>query len=474
MSDLSVLEDLSRQIRSLEEKKTQLLCGITEIDDAICRAQAKQGRIQNQRAPIHTLPTELITNIFMTCKELSAAKPFALAPFEVIATHVSSAWREVVIGSPLFWTVISVEIQSSSIHLRRTGADVPRTLGRLAVYLMRSGPCALDVLLKVIGDTEAAPIIELVSQHTNRLRRLSVSGPRNRSLGDAILNYFGSKSAPLLEYVSLNVNSSGESLSQPFMGGAESLKFAQVFFSLHPPLTSCTTLHISGAGLDIVYTEFRELLNSASNLIHLSLSDILVEPPSLSEVSEQTVAPIAALNLQSLRFWRAPIINPVVSSMSMPRLEFVILGDLETFGPMVFPAVHTLRLVALFIEREDMMNILRAFPALTTLQIDNSVPEILAMLTTSTLAKELEPWWPKLHTLSLVDLEPVDIPLLCSFVANRKATGSPFSRVCLDKRSRTVLRAKNLMDWLQEMVQVGRIEDMVWPKDAGFDNDHDF
>jgi len=66
----------------------------------------------------------------------------------------------------------------------------------------------------------------------------------------------------------------------------------------------------------------------------------------------------------------------------------------------------------------------------------------------------------------------------CNMVFNRQSVGpksgmSPLKRILLDRRSRTVLRTKQKLEWLQESVVVENGIPAKWPPGLDYEDPHD-
>lgn len=117
-----------------------------------------------QKAPIHSLPVELLSYIFTLSAHTSFAQEddvvelsptdFPFDPANMLTTiaisGVSRYWREVALSTPALWTDICVSTEipddedEESRQLRNTMKPNAR---RLAMYLARSGSAPIDILI---------------------------------------------------------------------------------------------------------------------------------------------------------------------------------------------------------------------------------------------------------------------------------------------------------------------------------------
>ncbi|KAJ7116432.1 hypothetical protein C8R44DRAFT_708755 [Mycena epipterygia] len=480
-SEESELDQTAKAIEALELKKSHLLREASEVDLELRYARARHGRLLNQNAHIYKLPNEILSHIFMICQQTPGPKPMHLS-FEVLASHVSSMWREVATGTPLLWTAIVVKVRPRQLLAKKV---LEWKLSRVRAYLERSGTCLFTTAFDIVGPFQVDQILDLISAHAARWLRLSISIKNPPAATLEIWQALHSLCAPALEHVSIwltKLSMGGHHLSDTdctpliFRGGAPSLKFVRVsgmaLGCLQPPLGLVQTLHLSGYPLS--YASFRTLLGGIPNLLNLSLHRMYIinRPPDAD--------PIVLPHLRALRMCgnledEGTQSHRIFRTFRAPALESLVLKDLDAFDEQVFPTVHTLALHACPFSAGEMFRMLRAFPALTTFRLDESLPDILDLLGMPDGASG-QPPWPKMQTLALTDMESADVGLLCDMISHRQTLGTPLGRIFLDRRSRVVLRKRDRLEWLQKTLQVDPHDGVYsWPVGLGYeDNDEGF
>ncbi|KAJ7221021.1 hypothetical protein B0H12DRAFT_312569 [Mycena haematopus] len=479
------LDRTTKAIEALELKKSHLLKEASAVDLELRYARAKYGRLLNQKAQIHQLPTEILSHIFMICQQTPVPKAMHV-PFEILISHVSSMFREIATGTPLLWTVIHILVRMRPHNFSRKVLEWK--LARVKVYLDRSGSCLFTTSFDIVGPFQVDQILNLISAHAARWLRLSISIKNPPAATLEVWQALHSISAPALEHVSIwlsRLSMGGHHLSDGtdstpiiFRGGTPSLKFVRLsgmaLGCLQPPLGLVETLHLSGYPLS--YTSFRTMLDSIPNLVNLSLHrmHIINRPPDF--------APILLPRLRALRVCGSledETTHPhrILRILRVPVLESLVLKDLEAFEEQVFPTVHTLTLYGCPFSAGEMHRMLRAFPALTTFRLDESLPDVLDLLAVPDGVSGKPPW-PKLQTLAVTGMESADVELVCEMISERQTLGTPLARVFLDRRSRVVLRKKERLEWLQQLpgLQVDRHDGVYsWPAGLGYeDNDEGF
>ncbi|KAJ7454712.1 hypothetical protein FB451DRAFT_1279057 [Mycena latifolia] len=450
-SDLELVKT-AQAIEALELKKSQLLKEASQVDLELRCARARHGRLLNQNAHIYKLPNEILSHIFMLCQQAPGPKAMHVS-FEVLASHVSSMWREVATGTPLLWTAIVIKVRPRQLLAAKV---LEWKLARVRTYLARSGTCLFTTAFDIVGPFQVDEILDVISVHAARWLRLSISIKNPPAATLEIWQALHSLCAPALEHVSIwltKLSMGGHHLFDTdctpliFRGGAPSLKFVRVsgmaLGCLQPPLGLVETLHLSGYPLSYA-------------------------------------APIVLPHLRALRVCgnlENEIAQPhrIFRAFRAPALESLVLKDFDAFDEQVFPTVHTLTLHGCPFSAGEMFRMLRAFPALTTFRLDESLPDILDLLGMRDGASG-QPPWPKLQNLAVTQMEVGDVGLLCDMISRRQALGTPLARVFLDRRSRVVLRKKDRLEWLQKTLLVDRHDGFYpWPVDLGYeDNDEGF
>ncbi|KAJ6468395.1 hypothetical protein C8R45DRAFT_469004 [Mycena sanguinolenta] len=482
------LDRATKAIEALEFKKSHLLREASEVDLELKYARAARGRILNENAPIHKLPTEIISHIFMLCQQTPGPK--AMHPFEILISQVSHGLREIANRTPLLWTAINIVVKMRPHNFSRKVLEWK--LARVRAYLDRSASCMFTTSFDIVGPFQIDQLLYLVSEHAARWLRLSISIKNPPAATLEIWQALHSISAPALEHVSIwlsrpsmgghhlvtDYGTATDCTPLIFRGGTPSLTFVRLsgmaLGCLQPPLGRVETLHLSSYPLG--YASFRTMLDSIPNLINLSLHRMRI----INRPTDST--PILLPQLRALRVCgtledETAYQHRILRMLRVPVLESLVLKDLETFEEQVFPTVHTLTLYGCPFSADEMHRMLRAFPALTTFRLDESLPDVLDLLAAPDRGSSKPPW-PKLQTLAVTGMESADVELVCDLISERRTLGTPLARVFLDRRSRVVLRKKNRLEWLQQLpgLTVDRHDGVYsWPVDLGYeDNDEGF
>jgi hypothetical protein len=173
-----------------------------------------------------------------------------------------------------------------------------------------------------------------------------------------------------------------------------------------------------------------------------------------------------------------------MSLANLPQLESINLESVETFDSQVMATVRSLVVVDCPFHEQEIRKLIQCLPSLSELTIDESLPEIFRVLLPDIpqgdATRTQVSAWPQLQTIGIFYLQSVDVPFLCNMVSVRQAgdpTGgstSALRRILLDRRSRTVLRAKQRLEWLQEKVIVENVDlPEPWPTSLQYEDAHD-
>lgn len=479
----------------LQLRKERLQQELESLDLDLRSQEAEYSRLVNDDAVVYRLPNELWTHIFIMCTKttttvwpiISYRTSAAVLPFQVIASHVSHRWRDIALGTPLLWNNIAFNVRSLK-HINGC------LISQLEAHLERSGSCFLDIVLEFRMFGDLTPYCQILAEHSRRWRRLSILTEFDEV--DEIREMLCSVEVPILEHLSLNLGRpEADSLSprQQFpcvtpsilASCPLSLSFVrlagQALGNLHPPISSVTTLHLDGWTRHyMTHDQFKAILKEAPLLINLSFNQLFLHHSrDPLAIAEPTVLPC----LRALRI-RGPSspVSRFMSLLDMPQLECLTLECVETFDSQVMETVRSLILDGCAFNEQEISKLIRSFPYLSDLNIDELLPDIFYLLLPGTKiipgGKSTEKQslaWPQLQIIAIRDLQSVDVPYFCNMVFNRQTGGSsPLRRILLNRRSRTVLRAKQRLEWLQENVVVENSDiHPTWSIGLQYEDAHD-
>jgi F-box-like len=477
MDDQALL-DAAKVVAALHDEETKLSCRHQEVKQALAQARATHAKIHNEHAPISKLPNEILAEIFHLCQDSWAeicSRGFGLKPFEIVGSQVTSLWREVALGTQLLWSTINLAVCPQTRWWNRE-------LQRLEIYLVRSGRHYLDIFTRVMDTGSFSEFLYPIAAHSFRWRRISFILTHEQHLSD-VYRSFHLVEAPTLEHFPIvrtpsPVRHRNHSTFQPILTfGAPSLSFVRISFtgalSVAPPLGDVTTLHIDSPTKDMLTpAQLQTLLSMVRRLVNLSLTGLRI-------VQTSGDAPISMPHLRSLRIRdNATPRHHLLSLITPDRLQSLSLHGIDTFRfGIVLSSLQSLTLESCRFPEIELGDILRAFPAISSLTIDDSVPGIYNMLGVKHL---VPPGWsgtlplqgillPDLKMLSITRLHPFLIMTLGCMVYDRRCIHIPITRVRLDAHSEETLRAANVLSELSGIVDIERCEELdSWPADLRY------
>jgi len=475
MSSQSLLEEERTRIDALLARKSRLLQEVNEIEQELRVAETRHGRLQNSRAPVSTLPDELLADIFQLCQEdwLYNMRP----SFELVASHVSSHWREIALATPLLWNNIYMVVRHIPSSPRFTSQ-----VERFSAHLARSASCLLKIYL-VLDTSDMVPhFLDPLTRHAKQWQQISISVPTGVEAD--LYSSLHKISAPALVHLSLRVgtiqNPDAPRTEYPaecpeilMGGGSPALSFVRVagmiVGRMAPPYSSVTTLHIDAWPKNIMqHGHFQRMLGMLPRLVNLSLTGLSIQlPRDPLDVSSPTPMP----SLRSLRIrCNATPCHRLFTLMVLPHLESLSLHNVDTFDSPPMPTLRSLTIEACALSETEVGHMVHAFPAITTLSIDHSVPSIYTML-----ESDGGKLWPALEEVFQRDLRASDVAPFCLMLLTRVRAEMPLRRLLLNRGSRRVLRAKDrVLDMLTQLLEVDRCDHWdVWPTDLGYEDPDD-
>ena len=406
---------------------------------------------------IKNVPNEVLARIFTTVANSKHDVAWGL-PSPVLLSSICRHWRLLAQNTPELWINIVVPMHKSLEDCTNWTAE----------WIARSGILLISVIVQVrVSRADLTNIISLLSQHSERLRRLALHC--NISLDssfriDVLESVFSRlKSAPNLQelifcsqtYSSWWINTAN------FSHRDYSLDFPRLTILKMegpiPPISNLTSLTIGK--LITTYEVISHVFTTSPGLQHLALYDLF---PLANQLPQDT-ALIRADSLRSLAIsihqFRPPGENYIVNYLAMPNINYLELdGDkwsIADFGQSLFSArIDTLQISNCSSFDADTIDFLHSLSTLRQLQLVHAStrsllckiesPRSLAHKTSINLhnsSSSNQPTtptdvdtiiaiqqkrsvsasvWPEIRTISLDTLIAADVLDLCNFVTCHK------------------------------------------------------
>lgn len=408
--------------------------------------QAVDHDLRWPRASIHTIPPEILSNVFKLGRAMREDEledevdkdnvddiDDMPMPFEILVTHVNSHFRKTALNTHSLW---------SSIHIW------PRnSVNKVAEYVERSGRHKLDVQIDLLHpgyDAKIQQMISLVLPHSFRWRTLYYRSV-DEVQGNSVLSHIADLSAPVLEELSLSIDEmqmSGhaDASQRPiFRGGAPRLSFVRlrgfVLYSLLPPLSAVRILHLDQTkSLALGYPMFRQILSAVAHLEHLSIYGDMVPDsawPSVIHFPRLTSLRICDVCGGAYASLLLGFDTPALTTLALKGVQEHDLERLWSAGnPPMLSKLERLTFCDCGLLEHDWRQFFRLFAGVTHFSLYSSK-------TTSTVLQLLagsnpELPWPHLKSLSII-IDDSDEILIREVVAARESGGHPLEVVRLGK-----------------------------------------
>ena len=441
----------------------RLSSGSAESDSTSARSSRSLYLTSDSRSfmddssSIKNVPNEVLARIFSTVtNRRQAAREL---PSPILLSSVCRHWRILAQNTPELWINIVVPMHKSLEDCKNWTAE----------WIARSGVLLISVIIQVGIEwrVHLTNIISLLSQHSERLRRLALHCSDNcsdspKAVLDSVFSQL--KSAPNLQELTFDsqnytswwiqiANSSHGEYSLDF----PRLNVLKMEGSI-PPISNLTSLTIGK--LYATYEAISHILTTSPGLQHLALYDLFPLPTTLP----QDTPLIRADSLRSLavnmQWTHHPRHTHIFKYLAMPNINYLELdGDrwsILDFGQSLSSAkIDTLRISNCSGKSFDANTIdfLHSLSTLRHLQLVNTSTQLLFKIksprnlahrtsinfhSSSSLSRPTTPTdvdailaiqqrrsvlasvWPALRIISLDTLIAADVVNLCKFITFHK------------------------------------------------------
>jgi hypothetical protein len=406
-SNTQDFDEITQRIHALQSSQEELSRSIRNL-------QVHAARLQNQKAAVSRIPSDVLSIIFKECCQFNPQWSGVLSllrqsPIEVRLSHVSSHWRDVALTTPSLW---------SSIHYPFEHRE-----DSLTEYLKRSEGSLLDIY---IGPWTKHPLMErvvtnVILPHLPRFRQLVLDAVSRETLA-ALLEMFRDVSAPALTQLRVmcrgQISAAGPlATASLFTRGAPSLSDVRLdSVAVILPQTEAKTLHFcSPPGLPFLLTR-GGLFNAVSAFPSLHTLHL----KSAVELNNSTPVPVIHLpSLRELAVHGLALATGlrVFDVISTPNIESLYLVDMKSCAvsaihkfiaqsyPDAFQSLRVLRYVRCEFSEDMDVHFLRATPGISELLVPvDKTNYLIRMLVNSDKQAAIHgcaPLWPELRTITL-------------------------------------------------------------------------
>ena len=308
-------------------------------------AKAKTARASKPRTTVHSLPNEVLTEIFVAATFSSEESRLEVPD---VLSHVSSYWRAIVLNTSVLWTFIVVTFPFTAKQTARAKEALVRSKGRpIDVHIDVRDPEWTWEFEEdhAVESVDMVEIMEWLGPSHPRWRNLSVYTD-NREPMETFLTYSTTfSSLPALETLSLNRCNAYAGLpgttpdsaisTELFGGNAHLPRLRHVVLSGVHIDYSCSgfkdlislDLRHQSHGVSPSLRELRQILSASLGLNSLSLVAL---SPSCSHGSEELDNPpitMAHLKDLTLGWWNVEDVVELLEVFRMPAVEELSLED---------------------------------------------------------------------------------------------------------------------------------------------------
>ena len=309
-------------------------------------AKANTAGACQRRTTVHSLPNEVLTEIFVLATFASEESRLDTPD---ILTHVSSRWRAIVLDTSILWTFIVVTFPFAEKQILRAKAALVRSKNRpVDVHIDVRDPewaWETDEGEHAVKSIDAVEIMEWLGPSHPRWRSLSVFTDNWEPMQTFLAYSTMFSSLPALETLSLNRCNAYAGLpgTTPdsytpialFGGNAQLPKLKHVVLSGVHIDYSCSgfkdlfslDLRNQSHGVSPTLEELRQILTASPELNSLSL--VALSPSCSHGLEELKVAPTAMSQLKSLMmgWWNVGDAAELLGLFRIPAVEDISLED---------------------------------------------------------------------------------------------------------------------------------------------------
>ncbi|KAF7359167.1 hypothetical protein MSAN_01258400 [Mycena sanguinolenta] len=366
------LNDLEEEIHTLQSSRSMLLLQLRSIDLSLAQLQAKYATAKNRMASIGSIPNEILAKIFRSGRDSNIPGE---KRFEILASHITTVWREVAITTPSLWNILEIEPNRSS--------------QMLAAYLTRAKACNLQVRFNFLQEVWVPDqsVWDLILPSVERWHSLEISVYDEAALYTTIAHLEPLRASLLEEIIISRPRSSDvhppiaythglgfRNSGLFFHAGAPRLHklHLEYYLSSWPPLVHLTTLYLHNLPRSMrpSWNRFRDLLVSSSQLSHLSIHGDVVsgKPPPNVDIQIPSLRCLRIRGTDTLGS-RA---SDLLLAISMPHLTSLTLYNMvyTDLDPWLsgFQLLHSLTSLTLYWP---------AFTAATYSKLGETMPHVI-------------------------------------------------------------------------------------------------
>ncbi|KAK1219699.1 hypothetical protein PQX77_017560 [Marasmius sp. AFHP31] len=154
-----MIANFRREIRNYEIEINKLKAAMVVLENKRSGTKKTMGQLQSLLSPIHRLPPEILSRIFMFCSEKNHVRPDRMPPVFGLSV-VCGRWREIVLSRPHLWASLSIPYW----RWRRHQQPALNNNTEMFMARSRSFPLTIEIdFMEEDDDDELLPNLETFS-----------------------------------------------------------------------------------------------------------------------------------------------------------------------------------------------------------------------------------------------------------------------------------------------------------------------
>jgi len=153
-----MISNSKRDIRNCELEINKLKAAMVVLENKRNEMKKTANQLQSLLSPIHRLPPEMLSSIFMFCCEKNTFKPNRM-PAVFKLSVVGRRWREIVISRPHLWESLSVPYW----RWRRQQQSMLKNCTELFISQSKAFPLVVEIDFIESDDDELSPNLDTFS-----------------------------------------------------------------------------------------------------------------------------------------------------------------------------------------------------------------------------------------------------------------------------------------------------------------------
>jgi hypothetical protein len=318
--------------------------------------------LNNFATPVHRLPPELLSQIFLGCLP-AQPKPRDTNAAPLLLAQICSHWREIALSTAFLWRHIHICVNTSSPESQISWVNS---------WLVRSAGCPLSVLLHCHGTSTDHPVFSAITRHASRWEDLDIQLPYSSipALIPAKRNF------PILRRLRIEIIdlSNGRTPLDIFL---VTPKLRDVYLRLPLEQVELPWAQLTHGTLTLEGNDCIDFIRRTPQLVDCTLEDCMDIPDMCQTPDQRATSQLVALHLtesmpSSILLIFDHITLPALHELSIDLVDSTDWPHSTFMDFMARSSCHLQRLALLSVNmsHKDFIILLQNQPSLIELEID--------------------------------------------------------------------------------------------------------